>query len=148
MGLGKTVQAIAFLASLYIPTDDANKQSGPHLIVVPASTLSNWERELMKICPKFRIFKYYGMQDDREEMRRKLRFEMRGGGLPFDVMFTTYSYFERDSGKEDRSFLGRINFEYLILDEAHAIKNMHSTRSVNLANLRARRRLLLTGMSE
>lgn len=53
--------------------------------------------------------------------------------------------FERDSGAEDRSFLKRIPFEYLVLDEAHCIKNSQSSRYLNLRGLNPRRRLLLSG---
>ena len=53
--------------------------------------------------------------------------------------------FERDSGAEDRSFLKKIPFEYLILDEAHCIKNSMSSRYQNLRGFNPRHRLLLSG---
>uniref|UniRef100_A0A8C7CU34 SNF2 related chromatin remodeling ATPase with DExD box 1a n=1 Tax=Oncorhynchus kisutch TaxID=8019 RepID=A0A8C7CU34_ONCKI len=53
-GLGKTIQAIAFLARLY---QDGIK--GPHLITVPASTLDNWVRELKLWCPSLKVLVYY-----------------------------------------------------------------------------------------
>jgi SWI/SNF-related matrix-associated actin-dependent regulator 1 of chromatin subfamily A len=62
-----------------------------------------------------------------------------------DVMVCTYSLFERDSGKADRSFLRRIQFFYMILDEAHSIKNSSSNKHDNLRQLRSQRRLLLSG---
>mmetsp|Transcript_26397 Transcript_26397/g.39169 ORF Transcript_26397/g.39169 Transcript_26397/m.39169 type:complete len:472 (-) Transcript_26397:136-1551(-) len=53
--------------------------------------------------------------------------------------------FERESGAEDRAFLRKIKFEYLVLDEAHCIKNASSSRYSHLRNLKTRRRLLLSG---
>ncbi len=51
-GLGKTVQSIVHLANV-----KANEPKLPHLIVVPASTLENWSRELavsdLEICRFF-----------------------------------------------------------------------------------------------
>lgn len=55
MGLGKTCQIIAFFAHLL-----EFGKTGPHLIVVPASTLENWLRELAKFCPALKVEPYYG----------------------------------------------------------------------------------------
>jgi SNF2 family DNA or RNA helicase len=53
--------------------------------------------------------------------------------------------FERENGAEDRSFLRKMPFEYLVLDEAHCIKNSQSARYSNLRGLNPKRRLLLSG---
>ena len=53
MGLGKTLQTISLLGYL----KECRGVSGPHLIIVPKSTLSNWHRELTKWCPSLRAFK-------------------------------------------------------------------------------------------
>ncbi|KAL8874608.1 MAG: hypothetical protein Q9174_000071 [Haloplaca sp. 1 TL-2023] len=55
MGLGKTCQVIAFLAHLY---EKGNK--GPHLVIVPGSTIENWLREFSVFCPKLSVMPYYG----------------------------------------------------------------------------------------
>ena len=55
MGLGKTCQVIAFLAHLL-----EKGIQGPHLVVVPGSTLENWLREFKTFCPKLNVFPYYG----------------------------------------------------------------------------------------
>jgi len=66
MGLGKTIQTIALLAYLacekYI--------WGPHLIVVPTSVMLNWEMELKKWCPAFKILTYYGSVKERKMKRQ------------------------------------------------------------------------------
>jgi SNF2 family DNA or RNA helicase len=54
MGLGKTLQAVAFLGTL------SSQGVGPHLIVCPASLLDNWRREVERWCPGLRPLVYHG----------------------------------------------------------------------------------------
>ena len=56
MGLGKTCQVIAFLSHLA-----EIGVSGPHLVIVPPSTLENWLREFQFFCPNLVVEPYYGM---------------------------------------------------------------------------------------
>ena len=58
------IQSIAFLAHLKEMGDE-----GPHLIIVPSSTMENWRIELGKWCPSLKILNYYGQQDERRSMR-------------------------------------------------------------------------------
>ncbi|XP_070567797.1 SWI/SNF-related matrix-associated actin-dependent regulator of chromatin subfamily A containing DEAD/H box 1-like [Ptychodera flava] len=134
MGLGKTIQAIAFLAHLMEMGDE-----GPYLIVVPSSTMDNWIRELNNWCPALEVLQYFGSQED----RRMLRAGISIGKLKFNVMVTTYNMCISTS--DDRSLFKKLNFHYLILDEAHMLKNMNSQRYKSLLKIRAERRLLLTG---
>ena len=67
------------------------------------------------------------------------------GNIAPDVILSTYTIFERESNKADRAFMYSLHFEYLVLDEAHCIKNASSSRFVNLNMLRTRHRLLLSG---
>jgi SWI/SNF-related matrix-associated actin-dependent regulator 1 of chromatin subfamily A len=154
MGLGKTVQTIAHLALLRTRAEASSGGSssgGPHLVVVPASVLHNWSNELGRFCPTLGVQVYHGSQAHRDEIQRGHRKTFGNGkakysgNVGFDVMLTTYSYFERESCSNDRKFLGRFEFEYLILDEGHSIKNMRSSRFQRLRQLTARHRLLLTG---
>jgi hypothetical protein len=46
---------------------------GPHLIIVPTSVMLNWEMELKKWCPAFKILTYYGSQKERK-LKRTGRF--------------------------------------------------------------------------
>ena len=50
MGLGKTFQTISLLAYL----KQFRKVSGPHLVIVPKSTLPNWMSEFKRFCPSIR----------------------------------------------------------------------------------------------
>ena len=65
MGLGKTMQTIALLA--HLACDKGNW--GPHLIIVPTSVMLNWECELKKWCPAFKILTYFGSFKERKQKR-------------------------------------------------------------------------------
>ncbi|XP_053111098.1 SWI/SNF-related matrix-associated actin-dependent regulator of chromatin subfamily A containing DEAD/H box 1 isoform X2 [Hemicordylus capensis] len=134
MGLGKTIQAIAFLAYLYQLGD-----VGPHLIVVPASTIDNWIREVNLWCPDLQVLFYYGSQED----RRHLRMDIHNKIVDFNVIVTTYNC--AISSPEDRSLFRRMKLNYAIFDEGHMLKNMGSVRYQHLMTINARSRLLLTG---
>ena len=61
MGLGKTLQTISLLAYLA-----AYKGIwGPHLIIVPTSTMLNWECEFKRFCPSIKVLTYYGSAKER-----------------------------------------------------------------------------------
>ena len=61
MGLGKTLQSISLLAYLH----RFEKISGPHLVVVPKTTLGNWCKEFGRWYPALRVLKFYGTKDER-----------------------------------------------------------------------------------
>lgn len=67
------------------------------------------------------------------------------GNDPLDVVLTTFSYFSSDSNKGDRSFLRKFEFDYLVVDEGHTLKNPKGLRYMNLNKFQTSHRLLLTG---
>ena len=131
MGLGKTVQTISMLA--YLATYKGIW--GPHLVVVPTSCLVNWEMEIKKFCPAFKVLNYYGSAKHRKELRT-------GWTKPntFHICVTSYQLAVQDSFAFRRK-----KWYYLILDEAQNIKNFQSQRWQTLVNFNTQRRLLLTG---
>ena len=66
MGLGKTVQTVAFLSHLR-----DNGINGPFLIVVPLSTLVNWQKEVVRWCPSMNAIIYHGTKADRHEIEER-----------------------------------------------------------------------------
>ncbi|CAI0375698.1 unnamed protein product, partial [Linum tenue] len=131
MGLGKTIMTIALLAHLACEKGIW----GPHLIVVPTSVMLNWETEFLKWCPAFKILTYFGSAKE-----RKLK---RQGWLKpnsFHICITTYRLVIQDA-----KIFKRKKWKYLILDEAHLIKNWKSQRWQTLLNFNSKRRILLTG---
>nr|XP_024935444.2 protein PHOTOPERIOD-INDEPENDENT EARLY FLOWERING 1 isoform X3 [Ziziphus jujuba var. spinosa] len=131
MGLGKTIMTIALLAHLACEKGIW----GPHLIVVPTSVMLNWETEFLKWCPAFKILTYFGSAKER-------RLKRQGWLKPnsFHVCITTYRLVIQDS-----KVFKRKKWKYLILDEAHLIKNWKSQRWQTLLNFNSKRRILLTG---
>jgi helicase SWR1 len=131
MGLGKTIQTISLLAHLACDKG----QWGPHLVVVPTSVMLNWEMEFKKFLPGFKILTYYGSQKERKEKRRGWNTENA-----FHVCVTSYQLV-----LADQHMFRRKPWHYMILDEAHHIKNFRSQRWQTLLGFNARHRLLLTG---
>ncbi|CAM8976130.1 unnamed protein product [Rhodiola kirilowii] len=131
MGLGKTIMTIALLAHLACEKGIW----GPHLIVVPTSVMLNWETEFLKWCPAFKILTYFGSAKER-------KFKRQGWMKPnsFHICITTYRLVIQDS-----KVFKRKKWKYLILDEAHLIKNWKSQRWQTLLNFNSKRRILLTG---
>ena len=74
MGLGKTEQAISFLAHLH-----GQKVKGPFMVVVPLSTITNWQREFKRWAPAVDVLLYHGSKEERQRMRVEFGFEKRPG---------------------------------------------------------------------
>lgn len=60
-GLGKTLQTISLVAYLR----EYRGIKGPHIVIVPKSTLGNWMNEFRRFCPVIRTLKFHGSQDER-----------------------------------------------------------------------------------
>ena len=108
---------------------------GPHLIVVPKSTLQNWAREFEKWTPDFNIAVLSGGKEERAEI-------IANRLLPqdFGVCITTY-----ELCLIEKSTLKKFSFEYIAIDEAHRIKNVDSILSQIVRSFTSRGRLLITG---
>lgn len=131
MGLGKTIQTISLIAHLA-----CNKGIwGPHLIIVPTTIIINWEIEFKKWCPNLKILSYYGNQKERKIKRTGWQ-----KSNAFNVCIASYKLIIQDFSNFKRK-----KWYYLILDEAQNIKNFKSKRWQMLLNLKAKRKLLLSG---
>lgn len=138
MGLGKTVQSISVLAYLA----ETHNIWGPFLVVTPASTLHNWQQEISKFVPEFKVLPYWGNTKDRKVLRKfwdrkSLRY---GKDAPFHVLVTSYQLVVADA-----AYFQKMKWQYMILDEAQAIKSSSSSRWKSLLSFSCRNRLLLTG---
>jgi SNF2 family DNA or RNA helicase len=130
--LGKTIQAISLIAYLM----EFKNNLGPFLIIVPLSTLSNWQNEFQKWCPSARVITYKGTPQQRRELYRE---EVRTG--QFNVLLTTYEYIIKD-----KASLRKIVWQYAIVDEGHRMKNAQSKFAVTLSTMyQTNNRILLTG---
>jgi SNF2 family DNA or RNA helicase len=128
MGLGKTVQVLALLETRRRLR--AEEGLPPSLVVVPRSLVFNWLAEAAGFTPELRVLDHTGIGRTRE-------------GDPFagcDLVITTYGTLRRDVG-----VLRQVEFDYVILDEAQAIKNADSQTAKAARLLRGRHRLALSG---
>ena len=132
MGLGKTIQTISLFALLH----ERKTSNSPHIVICPATTLTNWIRELQKWCPVLTVIAYYGTKAEREQAKKYIHQQH------YDVILTTYN---TAAQKQDRLFLKKLKFCYVVLDEAQNIKNNQSLRHKYLGKLQSEYRLLLTG---
>ncbi|CAG5097979.1 Similar to Ino80: Chromatin-remodeling ATPase INO80 (Drosophila melanogaster) [Cotesia congregata] len=137
MGLGKTVQSIAFLCHV------AERYSvwGPFLIISPASTLHNWQQEMARFVPSFKVVPYWGNPQERKILRQFWDTkDLHTKDASFHVVITSYQLVITDY-----KYFNRIKWQYMILDEAQAIKSTSSMRWKLLLGFSCRNRLLLSG---
>ncbi len=126
MGLGKTVQVLA----LFELRRHEERARLPSLVVVPASLVHNWVYEAARFTPGLEALAYSGPG------RRVWAGEL----ARHDLVVTTYGTLRRDIEE-----LAEIQFDYVVLDEAQAIKNVASQTAKACRRLEARHRLALTG---
>ncbi|KAJ4833775.1 putative ATP-dependent DNA helicase chr12 [Turnera subulata] len=134
MGLGKTIQTISLISYL----KEKKGVGGPHLIVAPKAVLPNWINEFSTWVPEDEIkaVLYDGRLDERKALREQLA---REGS--FHVLITHYDLIMRD-----KAFLKKIQWNYMIVDEGHRLKNHDCALARTLVSgYQIQRRLLLTG---
>ena len=131
MGLGKTIQTISLITYLI----ERKHQNGPYLVIVPLSTLTNWNLEFDKWAPSVSKVVYKGPPNARKLQQEKIR---QGR---FQVLLTTYEYIIKD-----RPLLSKIKWFHMIIDEGHRMKNANSKLSATIQQYYSTRfRLILTG---
>jgi len=133
MGLGKTIQTIALL--LYIK--ERKQNVGPHLIVAPKSTLSNWQLEFGKFAPNFCVHVVNGEKEEREAEIARLQQNIKLGKATACV--TNYEQVYRND------WLAQNPWQLVVVDEGHRLKNPETVLHAAMAKLSCRMRLLLTG---
>ncbi|KAK2774024.1 putative DNA helicase ino80 [Emmonsiellopsis sp. PD_33] len=138
MGLGKTVQSISVMAYLA----EVHNIWGPFLVIAPASTLHNWQQEISRFVPNIKVLPYWGSAKDRKVLRKfwDRKHITYTKESEFHVLVTSYQLVVLDA-----QYFQKIKWQYMILDEAQAIKSSQSSRWKNLLGFHCRNRLLLTG---
>lgn len=134
MGLGKTIQCIALLCHII-----KSGFKGPFLVCAPMSVAFNWVNELKLFAPSIPTILYHGTKEDRRELAKHI---MRSSEIHdcHPVVVTTYEMVFRDS-----SLLAKYNWDYMILDEGHRVKNIKCKLLRKLKCIRAGAKLILTG---
>ncbi len=123
MGLGKTVQIIAFLENIRVG------KGGKALLIIPASLIGNWQKEIEKFAPEMTVGVLHGKESNIELDEKK---------SPF-LYITTYGMAVR------LEKLREINWDVLILDEAQAIKNPGTKQTKTIKKINAKTRIAMTG---
>ncbi|XP_043829923.1 probable global transcription activator SNF2L1 isoform X4 [Dromiciops gliroides] len=165
MGLGKTLQTIALLGYL----KHYRNIPGPHMVLVPKSTLHNWMNEFKRWVPSLRAVCLIGDKDARArkghwqwsslhscQVFSTRRCSSSGPGVlnssraafirdvmmpgEWDVCVTSYEMVIKE-----KSVFKKFNWRYLVIDEAHRIKNEKSKLSEIVREFKTTNRLLLTG---
>uniref|UniRef100_A0A672YZW0 Helicase ATP-binding domain-containing protein n=1 Tax=Sphaeramia orbicularis TaxID=375764 RepID=A0A672YZW0_9TELE len=131
MGLGKTLQTISLLGYM----KHYRNIPGPHMVLVPKSTLYNWMNEFKRWVPSLRAVCLIGGRDERTALIRDVL-------LPgeWDVCVTSYEMLIIE-----KAVFKKFNWRYLVIDEAHRIKNEKSKLSEIVREFKTTNRLLLTG---
>ncbi|XP_071453499.1 chromatin-remodeling complex ATPase chain Iswi-like [Hetaerina americana] len=131
MGLGKTLQTISLLGYM----KHYRNIQGHHIVIVPKSTLANWMNEFKKWCPSLHAVCLIGDQETRNNFIRETL--MPG---EWDVCVTSYEMVIKEKG-----VFKKFNWRYMVIDEAHRIKNEKSKLSEIVREFKTTNRLLLTG---
>jgi len=132
MGLGKTIQSI----SLMLHIKECQGNPGPHLIVAPKSVIANWQEEFEKFAPCFNVHTLVAEQDERVVLRALQKDINEGKAV---ACVTNYEQVYRNE------FLTQTNWQLIVVDEGHRLKNPDTVIHGAMAKLTCRMRLLLTG---
>ncbi len=134
LNLFKTVTEVGHLkprASVIADVvEEATISKRPTLVVMPPSLIYNWEKELTRFAPQLKVFKY--VSSVRSKMLKPL--------YTSHIILTTYGVV-----RNDLEILGKIDFEYIVLDESQLIKNPDSQSYKAVKQLNSRHKLTLTG---
>ena len=128
MGLGKTVQVLSLLEARRTRRLKAEETRRPSLVVVPKSLIFNWTNEAARFTPKLKVVNYTGLLRRGHELAEA------------DIILTTYGTL-----RQDIVDLQKTQFDYVVLDEAQAIKNSDSQAAKACRLLMSDHRLAMTG---
>jgi len=127
MGVGKTAQVLALLETRRA-LRAAGKPVGPSLVVVPRSLVFNWKQEAARFAPQLRVLDHTGLARADNDFQAH------------DVILTTYGTLRRDAVR-----MKDVEFDYVVLDEAQAVKNAGTESAKAVRLLRGGHRLALSG---
>jgi len=128
MGVGKTIQVLALL--LKEKEDGVDK---PTLLICPLSVVENWKKEAKKFSPSLNVVKHH-------EIKHKTKEEIISDVEKCDLVISTY-----DLVRVDEDVLTQFEWNGVILDEAHKIKNPDAQQSKVVKRFKANFRVALTG---
>jgi SNF2 family DNA or RNA helicase len=134
MGLGKTVQILAFL-NVLAGTRQTQEKPAASLLIIPASLLAHWDQEIKRFCPEMRVF----LAHPDMHKPRKVSVPDKETLANLDLVITTYALAQR------YDWLLEHRWQYVILDEAQAIKNPATKQTRRVKEIPALNRIIMTG---
>jgi non-specific serine/threonine protein kinase len=137
MGLGKTIQVLAALLR-YKHEFRRHNAGSPTLLVVPASLLGNWKEEAARFAPSLRLLVAHPSETSRQALN-ELAADPVEGLRQTDLVVTTYSMVSR------LAWLSTVDWHWVVLDEAQAIKNPSTRQTRAVKKLKGEARVALTG---
>ncbi|KNE71001.1 hypothetical protein AMAG_20272 [Allomyces macrogynus ATCC 38327] len=135
MGLGKTVQIVAFVQ--YLVT---RYMRYPALVVAPNSTLEHWDREFRKWAPNLHVVLVPGTAQDRDlTLEHEVFTDARSASVKCHVVIASYE------AVIAASRFRNVHWDVLIVDEGHRLKNDASKLFERLAVFAIDHPVLATG---
>uniref|UniRef100_A0A8C0VGA6 DNA excision repair protein ERCC-6-like n=1 Tax=Cyanistes caeruleus TaxID=156563 RepID=A0A8C0VGA6_CYACU len=134
MGLGKTIQVIAFLSGMF----DAELIQHV-LLIMPTTLVSSWLAEFARWTPGLRIKEFHG--SSKTERTRNLERVQRKNGIVITSYQMLINNWKQLASRHEQEFV----WDYIILDEAHKIKCPSNKTTKCVYAIPARHRVLLTG---
>jgi len=143
MGMGKTFTTLSFLGGLM-----KAKTIKKAIVVAPVSVLRNWEKEARQILRLCCDVKIQVLSSDIAVYTRKKRLHQALEAQSPQIVITSFGLVANNPDHFTQRVAGRQVWDYVILDEAHKIKNPNTKSSISMeliAKSEKTRRLILTG---
>ena len=140
MGLGKTLQTICMLTKDHWERIQTGQPACPSLIVCPATLCFHWSSEIKKFVDNLTPFVYNGNLAQRSVLKGQLINKLKSGPQPTLAIVTSYEVV-----RSDLDLFKMCHWNYLVLDEGHAIRNARTKTTLAIKSLKANHRLILSG---
>lgn len=131
MGLGKTIQVL----SLFLLAKETEAVQRPHLLILPASLLGNWQTEIIKFAPSLTVWIAHGASTEQHILKQTEAPNLTG----IDLVITTYSNIYR------LPWIDKVAWNIVICDEAQSIKNPNTKQTLSIKKIPSQVRFILTG---
>lgn len=154
MGLGKTLQMLAVIEEYKesfkqneekinngenssIAINDEKLQTAkmkPSIVVCPSSLTLNWRNEAKRFTENLKVLAISGNSEERKKQINEI--------MQNDLVITSYDSLKRDIEKYKEN---KIEFKYIIADEAQYIKNNNTQNAKAIKEIKAETKYALTG---
>ena len=132
MGLGKTIQVLSLLL---LAKHQSSEHKKPHLLVLPASLLGNWQQEIKRFAPSLKFWVAHSSSTNLHKLKSLDVADLSD----FDLVITTYGNVHR------LPWIKQVSWNIIILDEAQSIKNPTTKQTLAIKTLSSQVRFILTG---